>query len=432
VGRAGGTFEFNGTPEMARTIILRNTGRLGGCYDTFDASGNVVKHCLDKAEVPPAGSRMVVHTGAPAGATSALVNIKTLSVGAAGQVFAEACDLADPASRLVPSAYATVGRTTVTPAIVPLDDTGAFCLYQNARMHLTVDVDGYFTPLATTAGAAQYYPMEQARLSNTLFNGYCSPDVGCVGPGRVPTGRRVTYSVATSLQPVAIVADVITAQTPAAGFLAADVCSNLGGNLAMYANVNFDDASVISSLAVIRATSDATAAKFCTYASTARHELIDTHGMFAAPSADGLGFTDSDDTRLADTRECWTDSATATEQCGIRRVGGEIMHLTAPEGAKVVAVELTTISPSTAGWVSAGTCPSMETQPVAWSNAVYRAGTTGSGLAFVPVGDDGTFCVSTSADSHVVVDLVGVFSADSESGYVPRSPVRVLDTRRIN
>ena len=74
----------------------------------------------------------------------------------------------------------------------------------------------------------------------------------------------------------------------------------------------------------------------------------------------------------------------------------------------------------------------METQPVAWSNAVYRAGTTGSGLAFVPVGDDGTFCVSTSADSHVVVDLVGVFSADSESGYLPRSPVRVLDTRRTN
>ncbi|HOK28449.1 MAG TPA: hypothetical protein PLI21_05435, partial [Methanomassiliicoccaceae archaeon] len=71
------------------------------------------------------------------------------------------------------------------------------------------DVDGFFLPAATTAGAAEYYPVTPYRLSDTHRNGYCSPDVPCVGPGRVPAGRRVMYSVPNALQASAVVTDLV-------------------------------------------------------------------------------------------------------------------------------------------------------------------------------------------------------------------------------
>lgn len=423
-------FEFNGTPELARTILLRNNGRLGGCYDVLDTQGTIVKHCLDKAEAPPADSRMVVHTGAPAGATSALVNIKTMPSGAAGQVFAETCDAVDPSTRLIASAQASAGRTTVTPAIVPLDETGSFCLYQTAPMHLAVDVAGFFSPLETT-DAAQYYPLAPSRLSATHTDGYCSPDGACPGSGRVPGGQRAMYTVATERRPVAVVTSLFTFEVAKAGYLAADKCAAIGGNLAMYANINFDDGMMTGAQAVVRTSSDATTASFCTYASSTRHEVVDMQGLFAAPSADGLGFTDTDDTRLADTRQCWTDVATATEQCGTAQPADSMMHLAAPDGATVVVLDVTAVAPTAPGTLRAGTCPSLSV-PATWASVVYRSAITTSNLVFAPVGEDGTFCVSTSASSHVVVDLVGTFSPDGSAGYVPQAPSRVLDTRRFN
>lgn len=423
-------FEFNGTPELARTIVLRNTGRLGGCYDMLDANGNTVKHCLDKAEAAPAGSRLVIHTSAPAGATSALVNLKILSAGSAGQVFAELCEEVDPSTRIIASAPASAGRTTVTPALVPIDETGRFCLYPTAPMHMTVDVSGFFTSLDSTDAAA-YYPLTSSRLSATHIDGYCSPDGACPGTGRVPGSQRAMYTLSTELHPVAVVTNLVTFEVTKAGYLAADKCSNLGGNLPMYANINYEDGMMIGAQAVVRTTSTETTASFCSYASTARHEVVDVQGLFAAPSAEGLGFTDVEDTRLADTRQCWTDVGTATEQCGVVRPGGSVMQLAAPEGAKVVVLELTAVTPSAPGTLNAGTCPSVSTPPT-WVSSVYRSGATTSNLAFVPVGEDGTFCVTASANSHLVVDLLGTFSADGTSGYVPRAPGRVLDTRRIN
>ena len=91
-----------------------------------------------------------------------------------------------------------------------------------------------------------------------------------------------------------------------------------------------------------------------------------------------------------------------------------------------VAVNLTSVAPAATGYLTVYPCG--VARPVA---SVVQATTqrTIAGATVVPLGADGTFCVYTSAATHLLVDLFGYYSASAGQKFEPVSPARLLDSR---
>jgi hypothetical protein len=110
--------------------------------------------------------------------------------------------------------------------------------------------------------------------------------------------------------------------------------------------------------------------------------------------------------------------AGTTTEFTVAGVGG------VPADASAVSLNITAVSPRTAGYLTAYPCGG--TMPVV-SNLNYVPDQTIASAAIVPVGLDGKVCVYQSSDTHVIVDLNGAFAADS--GFIPLLPGRAIDTR---
>ncbi len=91
-------------------------------------------------------------------------------------------------------------------------------------------------------------------------------------------------------------------------------------------------------------------------------------------------------------------------------------------GAIAVVLNVTVTQPAAAGFVTVW--PSGVTRPLA-SNLNMTAGATVPNLVTVGLGAGGQVDLFSSADAHLVVDLVGWYS----SGLVPVTPGRLMDTR---
>ena len=110
--------------------------------------------------------------------------------------------------------------------------------------------------------------------------------------------------------------------------------------------------------------------------------------------------------------------AGTTTEFTVAGVGG------VPADASAVSLNITAVSPRTAGYLTAYPCGG--TMPVV-SNLNFVPDQTIASAAIVPVGVDGKVCVYQSSDTHVIVDLNGAFAADS--GFIPLLPGRAIDTR---
>ena len=97
-----------------------------------------------------------------------------------------------------------------------------------------------------------------------------------------------------------------------------------------------------------------------------------------------------------------------------------------PDDTQALLLNVTVVGIDPAGWVEAGACSAERgaISTVNWSGADAAANT-----AIVAV-DDLSFCVTSSAAAHVVLDLQGYISSTARSGLVSVSPARLLDTRQ--
>lgn len=95
--------------------------------------------------------------------------------------------------------------------------------------------------------------------------------------------------------------------------------------------------------------------------------------------------------------------------------------------ADAVVLNLTTTGALGDGFVTAspGGAPRPDT-----SNANYTAGKDSANLVIVRLGPGSTLSLYDGGSTvHLIADLLGVFSAAGDSGYVPTNPSRVYDTR---
>lgn len=122
--------------------------------------------------------------------------------------------------------------------------------------------------------------------------------------------------------------------------------------------------------------------------------------------------------------------ATPRRLLDTRRTGrANVLTVRVPGGHTAAAVNLTVTRAAAAGYLAAGPCRGEASGDDETSNVNFGAGDTIAAAAFVPLGDDDTFCVITTASADVIVDLTGTLADDGALAFVPARPGRVLDTR---
>ena len=420
-------FEFNGTPEQAQAILRFNLGA-DNCFDVADNAGVISERCLFSWETPTGGTRSVIDTDAPAGATAALVNITTTAATANGWVTAETCGAVGN-DRDWSNGNVRPGRTTAASTVVPIDAQGRFCLYQSGTMHTIVDVQGYFAPSAAAPNGNLFTPITPERSVDTRTQPYCTPDGVCDDSGPVPANTEVASVAGSPVEAVATLANMTVTGPVASGYATADSCPSLVPGPQTRSNINFGPGDTVANLGVVPSQSTEQGVLSCITASAGTQMIIDVQGFFAPVSEGGLGFTLQTPTRVVDTRECWTDAATDVQKCNVRNGAGSILHIDAPAGATVVMVNLTTTGAMSAGYVTAGSCDTLVAGPQTSSNVNAVVGAAVANTAVVPVAADGTICVYTSSSMHLAIDLVGTFSGGGNLRLLPITPVRVHDSR---
>jgi hypothetical protein len=137
-------------------------------------------------------------------------------------------------------------------------------------------------------------------------------------------------------------------------------------------------------------------------------------------SGPASGFRAVVPSRVADTR---------SSPRGRLRAGAALtvdLSASIPVGAVAASVNLTAVEPTDDGFLSVFPCGS---SPPPTSNLNYRAQQTRGAQAVVAVGADRHFCVRSSSEADVIVDLQGVFALADGDLFAPQPPVRLIDTR---
>ena len=419
-------FEFNGTPEQAQAILRFNLD--SDCFQVANSSGLITNKCLQANEVPQAGTRVVVDTDAPAGATAALVNITIVDATTSAYVTAEGCG-AMSGSRQWSNGNTRPGRNTAASAIVPIDSEGRFCIYQSGSLHTIVDVQGFYAPASAAPNGNLLTLATPQRTVDTRVTSYCLPDGSCGSPGPVPAGTEIVSTATAPVTVTAAVANITVVSPTSPGYVTADSCAGLTPGTQTRSNVNFAAGDVVANLAVVPAITTAQGAQFCTYSPAKLHEVIDVQGFFNPAAQGGLGFNLQTPSRLVDTRQCWTDPVTGAQRCGSINSARSVIRVKAPAGASAVMVNLTTVDAKSSGYATAGACSTIATTSLATSNVNAVVGAAVANTALVQVDPDGMFCVYLSSSMHAIVDLLGTYSPSGNLRFVPVTPVRVLDTR---
>jgi len=145
--------------------------------------------------------------------------------------------------------------------------------------------------------------------------------------------------------------------------------------------------------------------------------------------ADGDRFTPVTPVRVLDTRDDWGPTAARPVRPGAP-VRLDLPRNQVPAGATAVVLNVTASAPSGTGNVRVYPTPARPGPVPTVSNLNVVAGTDQPNLVTVALGADGSVTLATDGTTaHLIADLAGYYSPGGATGFVPRDPVRVLDTR---
>ena len=97
-----------------------------------------------------------------------------------------------------------------------------------------------------------------------------------------------------------------------------------------------------------------------------------------------------------------------------------------PSDAAAVALNVTMVEARAAGYATVWPCGTP--MPDASNVNFARGGTAANGV-IAPIGRDGSVCIFTSADSHLIVDIAGWFTGGATPAFTGNIPRRLVDTR---
>ena len=423
-------FEFRGSVDQARVIYAYNSGRQPTlCVAVVNDAGVASQRCLYPGELLPAGTRVVVSTAAPTGATSALVNITALGATQNGSVTAEACTAVPAGARSTVNNMVMASRVMGNVGIVRLDSGGKFCLYLSTATQVIVDVQGFFTTPALAADSLAFTPSTAGRVLDTRRQQFCTPDGACAD-GPVPPFTETAINVPGAPSGAAATfVNLAMVESVTAGYTTAERCDLLTPGAQATSNLNPIPGLAVSNLSIVRSSLAGSISQLCAMSVSQGQLIVDAQGFFAPPGPGSLNLVDTTAQRLIDTNGCWTDPVTNVQRCGQINPAGSITRVRAPSGAAAVVINIVTSGAATGGYITALPCSAMVAGPQATSNSNYGAGTVSSNLAIVPVDANGLACFYNHAAVHLAIDLQASFSASGSLRYLPIAPTRRLDTR---
>ncbi len=361
--QAGGQKGYSGAkPAAARTIELQVTGL---------------------------GSSLV-----PGDAGTVFLNVTAVNTDSNGFVTAYPCGGTRPtASTFNPVA----GEITQNLVAARVGTGGKVCIYTHSSTDLIADLVGYHP------STAAYVPTAPERLLETR-----STEAGGQKgyTGTTPAaGQTITLDVtqvgsnAVPNDASAVFLNVTAANTTGSGWVTAYPCGSPRPNTS---NVNLIPGVVRANLVPVKVGTNGTV---CLFVSAGTDLVADLQGY--APGTSSFVATIPErvlETRAADGRVNYS---------GAKPVGGQTVEVKVtgfgntkiPADAGTVLLNLTVTDSAAGGFVTVHACGTA--RPVA-SNINFNGRTTPN-LVAADIGDGGRVCIYTSADTHLVADIVGYF-----------------------
>lgn len=359
---------------------------------------------LRKVPLPlPRGMITSVDAGTPLGANAVLANLTMVDGVSSGYVTADKCTSLRPGSQPRSNGNHAGGDAVANLSVVPVDEGGRFCLFNQQQVNLVVDVQGSFGPVGEDG--LEFTAIDPRRILDSR-----------VMEPVVPAGS--TTRVSTPLPPGsrAVLVNLTMVDGTSAGYVNADLCDVLDSEPQSKSSGNHGVDRAIANLAVVPVGADGT---FCIFNQRPVHLVVDLQGVFTPPSSDSTRFEAVDGMRIEDTRLDGDSVAPGT----ITRVR------TGRIGASAALVNLTMVDGESQGYVTADRCSSIAPGVQRQSSGNHDAADAIANLAVVPLDVDGSFCVYNQVAVNLVVDLQGVFSDSAQLQFFPSHGGRRLDTR---
>ena len=362
----------------------------------------------------------------PAGASAVALNITAVTPASPGFVTVWPCDVARPdASNL----NFVAGGAVANSVIAPLGSSGKVCFYSNQATDFLVDITGWFSGATDTV--TTFVGATPQRVVDTR-NAIGGPKL------RIPAGGTITIPLAGAAMalsdgtPTSVPVDAtavavnVTAVLPSqAGFFTVWPC---GAPMPVASNVNFTRGSVVANGVV---TSLGAGGSVCLYSDQQSDVLVDVLGWFGGGAQPP--FTGAVPSRLVDTRNAIGGPAgvvtpAAPKSVPVRGVTVNVNGVAqqVPADASAVALNVTLVEARAAGFATVWPCGSP--MPEASNVNFGRGGTAANGV-IAPIGADGSVCIFTSADSHLIVDISGWFTGGATPAFTGNIPRRLVDTR---
>lgn len=378
-------------------IHLNNTG--ASLYATL------AKRIVDGAATTVAdGSVTRVEVPDPEGVSAVSINVTVTDTRDVGYLTAYACDDGTPPT----ASFHNYVRDDVVAhsTIVPVDASGAFCIATRVAANLIVDITGRFVD------DGGYHPVGPTRWVDTRTSA-----------GPVASGGQLRLDIDDLADDLADDLDGATATTASValsvtatgttgpGYLrVAAACSAVGDDTPVTSNVNYLGGDTVPNLVV--AELDASG-RLCVEALTRTDVVVDLLGVFD----DTAGVDASRPDRVFDSRDAGRPLAAGA----VRTLRASDLGVGA--GTPGLVLNVTAVGADRPGYATVFPCDGAGggtsllnmPGPGAVSNAVL-----------VAADDAGAVCVSASAATDLVVDVVGSLG----DGFVGMAPERLLDTRQ--
>lgn len=362
----------------------------------------------------------------PAGASAVALNITAVTPSSPGFITVWPCDVARPdASNL----NFAVGGAVANSVVAPVGASGKVCFYSNQATDFLVDITGWFS--GSSGGVETFVGATPRRVVDTR-NAIGGPKVRITAGGTITIPLAGAAMTRSDGSPETIPADAtavamnVTAVLPSqAGFFTVWPC---GAPMPTTSNVNFPRNGVVANGVV---TSLGAGGAVCLYSDQQSDVLVDVLGWFGGGAQPP--FTGAVPSRLVDTRNAIGGPTGVLTPAAPRSVPvrGATLSVNGtpqqvPVEASAVALNVTMVEARAAGFATVWPCGAP--MPDASNVNFGRGGTAANGV-IAPIGADGSVCVFTSADAHLIVDIAGWFTGGDTPAFTGNNPRRLVDTR---
>lgn len=300
--------------------------------------------------------------------------------------------------------------------VAPTDAGGDVCFraFGATPENVTVSRVGHLSPTATpTALGPPYIGFIERQM----------PGFVAINPERLfdtrdagtPVKAGSTYRYQVTGLPSgaeAVALNITVTETSSPGYVSAYPCD--AAQLPEVSNVNWTQPGVtVPNHAIVALGSTK---ELCFHALSTTHLIADLAGYYL--DGGGSGYEPVSPSRLVDTR-----ALGAPVQAGDVYVHHS-SHI--PTGSTAAVLNVTVTEPEAPGYITVFPCG--QERPTT-SNVNFLAGETRPNAATVKVPADTRVCFYSSATTHLVVDLAGVFRPSSDVGLLAVEPFRSFDTR---